>query len=193
MRRDHRTGAGAVGLAVALAMVAPACGSSDDGATATTTTAKPAASTPTTAPSNEPQTIRVTGSDYEFTGLPDTAPAGSTISLTSAGGGEPHELVAVRLPESETRSVGELAALSDAEMKNVIPGAPALVTIAMPGTTDTPGPVVGDGTLSEPGRYIILCTFPKGTTAEDVANAQGPLQGEHPHYEFGMVDEITIQ
>ena len=91
------------------------------------------------------------------------------------------------------RQVLRYVGVSDADMETVLAGEPALVTIAMPGTTDTPGPVVGDGTLSEPGRYIILCTFPKGTTPEDVAKAQGPLQGENPHYHLGMVDDITIQ
>ena len=193
MGGNRKTRVAAVGLAVSLAVVPAACGSSDDGVTATATTAKPAATTSTTAASTKPQTIKVTGSDYKFTGLPETAPAGSKISLTTDKSGEPHELVAVHVPESETRSAEEIGALSDADMETVLAGEPALVTIAMPGTTDTPGPVVGDGTLSEPGRYIILCTFPKGTTPEDVAKAQGPLQGEHPHYHLGMVDDITIQ
>lgn len=80
MGGNRKTRVAAVGLAVSLAVVPAACGSSDDGVTATATTAKPAATTSTTAASTKPQTIKVTGSDYKFTGLPETAPAGSKIS-----------------------------------------------------------------------------------------------------------------
>ena len=140
MGGNRKTRVAAVGLAVSLAVVPAACGSSDDGVTATATTAKPAATTSTTAASTKPQTIKVTGSDYKFTGLPETAPAGSKISLTTDKSGEPHELVAVHVPESETRSAEEIGALSDADMETVLAGEPALVTIAMPGTTDTQVP-----------------------------------------------------
>lgn len=60
----------------------------------------------------------------------------------------------------------------------------SLVTTAMPGTTDTPGVVFpdgGDGSITESGRYLYFCSFPQGTTPEDVENATGPLESRHRH------------
>ena len=171
---------------VSLALVSAACGSDDD-------TAGTADTTTTTAEAPEVTTVDVIARDYEFEGVPDTIAAGSTISLTTEEGGEPHEFVAVLIPESETRSVEELIALPEEELGALFAEEPPLVTIAFPGSTDQPGPVVGDGTLTEPGRYIYLCTFPQGTTVDDVANAQGPLEGDTPpHFTLGMVGELTV-
>lgn len=173
---------------LSVALIAAACGSDDDAASTTTTEG-----TTTTAPP-EVTTIDVTAKDYEFTGVPDTVAAGSTISLTTADGGEPHEFVAVLVPETETRTVDELMELPEAELEALFAGEPALVTIAFPGATDQPGPVVGDGTLTEPGRYLYLCTFPQGTTVDDVANAEGPLSGDTPpHFVLGMRGELTVK
>lgn len=126
-------------------------------------------------------------------GLTEVVAAGSTISLNTGDGGERHEFVVLLIPEDETRSVDGLLHLSDPELTQVLGATPALVTIALPGTTDTPGPVVGDGTLAEPGRYVFVCTFPEGTTVEGVQNSQGPLSGENPHYVLGMVGELTVE
>ncbi|MEX2293344.1 MAG: hypothetical protein WD691_06105 [Acidimicrobiales bacterium] len=168
---------------LSVALLAGACSSDDDSSSSETTT--------TTAP--EVTTIEVTAKNYEFVGVPDTVEAGSTISLTTEEGGEPHEFVAVLLPEDETRTADELTALSEEELGALFAAEPALVTIAMPGTTDQPGPVVGDGTLTEPGRYLYLCTFPQGTTPEDVANAEGPLEGDTPpHFVLGMRGELQV-
>ena len=173
----------AVACLAAIAATTAACYSDDDAADTTTTEAAP-----------EITTISVTAKNYEFEGVPDTIAAGSTISLTTAAGGEPHEFVAVLVPEDETRSVDELLALPEAELEALFAEEPPLVTIAMPGATDQPGPVVGDGTLTEPGRYIYLCTFPQGTTVDDVANAEGPLEGDTPpHFVLGMAGELTVE
>lgn len=180
--------------ALVLALAGSAC-SDDSGDTeaadeTVATTAAPAETTTTTA---GPTTVEVTAADYAFAGVPEAVAAGSTISLTTEAGGEPHEVVAVLLPDEETRPAGELAALPDAELGTLFAEEAALVTIALPGTTDTPGPVVGDGTLSEPGRYLLLCTFPQDTTVEDVESSTGPLQGDDPHYTLGMFAELSVE
>lgn len=140
-----------------------------------------------------PQTVEITAADYAFAGVPDSVAAGSTISLTTAPDGEPHEVVAVALPDTETRPAGELVALPDDEFGALFAEEAALVTIALPGTTDTPGPVVGDGTLDEPGRYLLLCTFPQGTSVADVEAATGPLEGDQRHYTLGMFTELLVE
>lgn len=189
-RRYGRT----MGIAVAVALLvgASACGDDDgDEAADTSATSTTAEATTTTLGVT---TVEVVARDYTFDGVPETVAAGSTISITTEDGGEPHEFVAARLPDGETRSVDELIALPEAEFGALFADEEGtLVTIALPGTTDTPGPVVGDGTLTLPGRYLYLCTFPQGTTVEDVQNATGPLQGEDPHYTLGMFGELTVE
>ena len=59
----------------------------------------------------EPDTYAVTAVDYGFEGLPDKAAVGSTLTMTNASSMEVHELVAIRLPDDETRSGSELMAL----------------------------------------------------------------------------------
>lgn len=177
-QRNHIIAAACV---LSVALLGAACSSDDDSSGTTTTTAP------------EVTTIDVTAKNYEFEGVPDTIAAGSTISLTTAEDGEPHELVAVLVPETETRSVDELMELPEAELESLFAEEPALVTIALPGATDQPGPVVGDGTLTEPGRYLYLCSFPQGTTVDDVTNAEGPLEGDAPpHFVLGMRGEVRV-
>ncbi|MFP3907004.1 MAG: hypothetical protein ACLFWR_08215 [Acidimicrobiales bacterium] len=78
---------------------------------------------------------------------------------------ELHELVAVLLPEDEDRSVDELVGLPPEEMGPALFAVePATVLMAAPGGEQIAA--VGDGTLSEPGRYAILCVIPTGVEPE---------------------------
>jgi hypothetical protein len=54
--------------------------------------------------------IEVTAVDFGFENLPERIPAGTTLTLVNESPVELHELVAVRLPEDETRTVEELLA-----------------------------------------------------------------------------------
>lgn len=178
---------------VALAMVAPACADDEKAADSD----KSAATTQTTTNAvtdADGATVAITAKNFEFVGVPPTIAAGSRISLTTEAGGEPHEFVLVKRPDGETRPLTELLELPESELETIFAGEPALVTIAMPGQTDTPGPVLGDARITEPGEYIYICTFPQGTTVDDVANATGPLQGDTPpHFVFGMAGELTVE
>lgn len=177
---------GAVLTALSLGLVG-ACGDDDDdpseGSESTTTTE-----------AADGDTIEVTASDYEFEGMPEVIAAGSKISLTTAEGGEPHEIVVVPKPAGEQRTVEELFELPPAELEALFAGEPTAVILALPGATDTPGAVVGDGTIAEPGNYIYLCSFPQGTTSEDVTSATGPLEGDGtPHFILGMRGEFKAE
>lgn len=197
-----------------LAVGLSACGDDDtDAATADeTTTTAPAEQTPTTAtpaaqPTSDPaagtndeandvETIEVTAVDYAFEGLPEMIEAGTRISLTNEGK-EPHELVAMRIPDEETRSVEELLALPQEELFAVFGGEPepATVILAAPGETDMPGAVVGDGTITEPGRYAILCFIPVGSDPSILdPEAEGPPEGDAPpHAVHGMWAELIVE
>lgn len=192
----HRT-LGLLAAALLLAGGVSACSDDTDAAGAGTTTeaGQPSGAMPVDAdPSSE--VIEVTAVDYGFQGLPDVIGAGSTLTVTNAGN-EPHELVAMRIPDDETRSVEELLALPQDELFAAFGGEPqpATVILVAPGETDLPGPVVGDGTLTEPGRYAILCFIPVGSDPSVLdPEADGPPQSDQPpHAAHGMWAEVTVQ
>jgi hypothetical protein len=70
---------------------------------------------------------------------------------------------------------------------------PATVILTAPGETDTVL-AVGDGTISEPGRYAVVCLIPVGADPDEVLNSQGPLEGDAPpHVVQGMFTEVTVE
>ena len=188
-------------LATAAVLFAPACGSDDD-ETTTATTEAPATSAPTTdapaEPADDDHTLHVTAVDFAFEDLPSEIPAGTRITLGNDAPSEMHELVAIRLPDEETRSATELMALPEAELGALMGGAePATVLLAEPGGEQIPA--VGDGTLTEPGRYLILCAIPTGVdpavylqAAAESAGGPPEVEGGPPHFVNGMFAEVTV-
>lgn len=144
---------------------------------------------------DEPATYVVDAVDFAFEDLPDTIVAGSRIELTNSAPSEMHELVALRLPDDETRSIDEIMA-GDPSTAFTTP--PALVILTPPGGEQINA--VGDGTLTEPGRYAIICMIPTGVDPEvfldAAANAgDGPPvipDAGPPHAAHGMFAEVTV-
>ena len=134
--------------------------------------------------------------DFTFGGLPDQVPAGTRLAVTSASETELHELVAIRLADGDTRPADAIIEAGLAEV--LAAGPPTAVLLAAPGGEQIPA--VGDGTLTEPGRYLILCAIPTGADpAEYLAAAQanpdaGPPQvaGGEPHFAHGMFDDLVV-
>jgi hypothetical protein len=143
-----------------------------------------------------PRTYVVDAVDFGFEALPETIVAGSTIELTNSSPGELHELVAVRIPDDDTRSVHEILAGDPSELLSS--GPPALVIVTPPGGEQFIP--VGDGTLTEPGRYAVLCMIPTGvdpaTFLEAAAESgEGPPEipgAGAPHIVHGMHAELTV-
>ena len=75
------------GLTLTLGLAA--CGDDEEGTSATTTAAGP-------------PVLEVQASDFHFGGLPEEIAAGTRLELVNTSASELHELVAVKLPESET-------------------------------------------------------------------------------------------
>lgn len=177
------------GLAFTL-LLATACGDDDT----------PAA-TSTPPPTNTPEaagTIEVTAVDYAFEGLPARVPAGTTFTLTNSSDTEVHEIVAIRIADGETRPILELLELSDEEIGNSVAEMPATVIVAMPGEEGTA--VLGDGSISEAGRYAFLCFIPTGADPQayqDAIDSQsdGPpeVDGGPPHAFQGMIAEVIVE
>ncbi|MDP8936466.1 MAG: hypothetical protein M3O23_01815 [Actinomycetota bacterium] len=186
----------AAGLALTLGLAA--CGDSED--QGTTPTTAPAQETSTTKASGNGaagETVEVTAVDYSFQGIPDTVKAGTKFRLKNESERELHEVVAVRLADDEARSAEELVA-EPSNLESLFTGKPDAVLIAAPGS-DMPGAVVGDGTFTEPGRYLVLCAIPTGADPQEYLNAaegaDGPpdVAGGPPHFTQGMFAEFTVE
>lgn len=178
------------------ALLAASCGEDDgDDAAVTTTT------TTTEARAEEAggETVDITAVNYAFQGVPATMPAGSTITLVNDSEDEVHEVVAFRINDDADISVEDMLALPEEELgQYVTPGPPAMVLVAPPGGDGFPA--VGDGTLTEPGRYALACFIPTGADPQEYLDAaqeggEGPpqVEGGPPHFTQGMFAELTVE
>ena len=155
---------------------------------------------PTTAAAPEPGVVTITATDYTFQNVPPSIPMGSRLVIENLSAAELHEIVAFRLPDAETRPVGELMMLPQQELTAALGGAPRAVLLQAPGSGDTIN-AVGDGTLGEPGRYVILCGIPIGADPGEyltaaAASPGGPPQGVAggpPHLVAGMFAEFVVE
>lgn len=207
MTTPRTRGAGRLAVAALFAagLLLVACGDDDDGAdTTTTTTGTPSTDAPTDTAdddtSGDEDVVEVELVDYAFEGLPDSVPAGTRLTITNTSENEVHELVAVRLPDDEERSLEELLALPDEEADALLgSGPPAAVLVAPPGGEQVDA--VGDGTLTEPGRYLLLCAIPTGVdpdeyfaAAEEAGEGPPEIPGAGPpHFVQGMVGELIVE
>ena len=195
---------GAAAVTGLLGLTGAACGD-DDEDDATAPPAGNDADTSTTAggadaDGDDGRTITVSAVDYGFEGLPASVPAGTTLALVNESATEAHELVAFRVPDDEARSLDELLALPPEEQANLFGTTPpAAVLMAAPGEAATA--MVGDGTLTEPGRYVVVCSIPMGAHPDDViaaaeASNGGPpddIPGGPPHHTQGMAAELSVE
>ncbi len=181
-RRVRATWRAALPLALALALLS---GCSDD---------EPVPEDDT---ETAPEVVEVEMIDFGYLDLPTSVPAGTQLSVTNSSEAELHELVAFRLPDEEERSTQDLLELPPEELMPTL-GAPETVLLAAPG-----GPqiaAVGDGTLTEPGRYAIVCFIPTGVEPAvyleaAAASDEGPPQvdGGPPHFAQGMYRELVVE
>ena len=186
MRTPYRLAAGA--LVALLAVGVSACGDDDDDASDETTSTEAAA----------PDSVEITAVDFAFEDVPDSVEAGTKLTLTNASTAELHELVAFKLPDGETRSSEEIAALPEEELGALFAGEPATVLLAAPGGEQIDA--VGDGTMTEPGNYVLFCAIPQGVDPDAYLNAppsDGPPEVEGadgpPHFTLGMHADLTVE
>lgn len=190
----------AVAVAASLALVA--CGDDADeqasGEQPVTATTAPADSGDR-GDTGDAAVVEVTAVDFAFEGLPDTVPVGTRLALANDAPAELHELVAFLLPEDETRSAHELMSLPEAELGPLLNAAPpATVLMAAPGGEQINA--VGDGTLTQPGRYLIMCAIPSGVAPDaylkavaEAGGAKPDVEGGPPHFVHGMVTELVVE
>ncbi len=133
--------------------------------------------------------------DHAYLDVPERIRAGSNLTLTNESSVEAHEIVAIRLADDETRSAEELVRLPPDQLGGLMPGVRTVVLAA----PDAEGiAVVGDGSLAEPGRYLLVCLIPTGADPdeylEQAATSDGPpdVDGGPPHIAQGMFGELTV-
>ena len=189
-RRRQATLLMLVPLILAAALALPACGSDSDGGDAKGSV--PKTTTTTEAPKAD-DVIEVHAVDYAFNDLPEKVAVGTRLTLVNDAAEEPHELVAVKLPDDEKRSVEELLALPEEEMGALMGGGPpAMVLLAAPGKPEIKA--VGDGVLKEKGRYLVLCSIPEGSDPSILESDAPPEDnGKPPHFAHGMHAELTVE
>lgn len=136
--------------------------------------------------------------DYAFEQLPESVPAGTRLTVVNDSEAELHELIAFPLPGEEERSVDELAALPMEVLEGLFTGPPTTVLLAPPGGEQIDA--VGDGTLAEAGRYVLMCFIPTGVDPEEYLNAPETEEGPPdipgagpPHFTQGMYAELVVE
>lgn len=137
--------------------------------------------------------------DYRFEDLPKSVRAGTRLQLSNGSPAEVHEMVVVRLPAGERRSPDELMKLPESELRALIGGEPAAVIFRPPGPSEQIN-AVGDGRLTQNGRYLVFCAIPLGAdpaaylqAAQNAAGGPPQVAGGPPHFTQGMYGEIVVK
>lgn len=142
--------------------------------------------------------VTVDGFDYGFANLPESVPAGTRLSLRNTATAELHEIAVFRLPDEVTEPLEELLQLPPDELGPIL-GEPRAVLLQVPGSDEVIA-AVGDGVLTEPGRYAVMCFIPYGADpfeylAKAAESEGGPPQGVAggaPHFTYGMYAELEV-
>ncbi len=140
--------------------------------------------------------LEVTMADFHYgDALPASVPAGTRIVVSNDSPTELHEFVAVRLADDDDRTPEEIV---DGDLGAVFATPPATV-ILVPPDDGEPIIAVGDGTLQEPGRYLIVCAIPTGVdpdvylqAAAEAGGGPPQVEGGPPHFVHGMFAELEV-
>lgn len=177
-RAAARRSAGAALLAALALSLLAACGDDADGASGAT------------------DELEITMHDFHYgDALPASVPAGTKIVASNDSATELHEFVAVRLADDDERPIGEIV---QGDLGAVFATPPSAVILVPPGGDAEAIVAVGDGTLQEPGRYLVICAIPTGADPAEylaaAATSEGPPQvdGGPPHFTEGMFAELTV-
>ena len=189
-----RLGAVILTAAITCSVAFSGCGSDDD----TSRSESPAPTSSDPVHHDDPTVVTIEGVDYAFNDVPSSVTAGTRLAFRNAAPAELHELVAFRLSDGDDIALGDLAQLPAEELGPRL-GAPVTVLLQPPGT-DQQIVAVGDGTLEEPGRYVLMCFIPTGADPQEYLAAAAASDGEAPtgvaggppHFVNGMYAELQV-
>ena len=146
-------------------------------------------------------TIEVTGLDYSYSGIPDVAASGAELTFTNGSDAEVHEMILVKVIDVETRTIEELLELPEEESESLVEFQGVLV--ALPGEDGSDPDGEGSSiTVTEAGRYALVCFIPQGADPAILAEAMesgdaagGPpdMGDGTPHALLGMVAEFQVE
>jgi hypothetical protein len=122
--------------------------------------------------------VSVTASDYQFTGIPATLPAGvTTFKMTNTAAQEDHMIAMVKLkPAAQGQDITKLLSLPEKQQGKYFEQAGGTFAQASPGQ-------VGYAPIKlTPGTYAYACFFPMG----------GKKNGQ-PHFMLGMDGTVIVQ
>ena len=122
--------------------------------------------------------VSVTASDYTFTGIPATLPAGvTTFKMTNAAAQEDHMMVMFKMkPAAQGQDLTKLLSLPEKQQGKYFEETGATFTQASPGE-------IGYAPIDlTPGTYAYACFFPMG----------GKKNGT-PHFMLGMEGTVVVQ
>ena len=144
--------------------------------------------------------VEVRGTDYSFGDVPDEVEAGTRLSFTNTSEREVHKMIVLRVDDDEPRTLEELMSIPGSEAKQVTSFTG--IRLALPGEAgiDPENPSAeAELTLSDPGRYLLLCFIPEGADPQAYRDALespnvGPpdVEGGSPHAVLGMADELIV-
>ena len=183
--RADRTRRGAVTASLLIGLLAAACGGNADADDAGTAAGA---------------SVEVRGVDYAFDDVPAEVERGTSLTFTNASDVEVHEMLVLRVDDGETRPLQELLELPDDEAQQVTEYVGMRVALPGEGGLDPENPGASGGvTLTEPGRYLLLCFIPEGADVQAYRDAlegksDGPpqVEGGPPHAAMGMASEVTV-
>lgn len=124
--------------------------------------------------------VDVAAVDYAFEGVPETLSAGTVTFAFSNEGEEMHEMLLLRFKDPKT-TVEDLMKLSQKQAQSKVDFLGA--SFGPPGASDI------ESREMTPGKYVMVCFVPVGSTSEKAARkADGP-----PHVAKGMSAEFTVE
>ena len=121
----------------------------------------------------------VTATDYRFSGLPPSVPAGGFRFRLENEGNENHEIAVLARAKGVDQSWDELLRLPFDELSG-------LTRIVAVDDADPGRQAYASGVL-EPGEYLVACFVPQGTPSGAAERGRGA-----PHHQLGMRQLLTV-
>ena len=122
--------------------------------------------------------VDVAGSEYQFSGVPDSVPAGQVAFNFTNDGEELHEMILARINDPDN-TVEDILDMPEDEQEGAVTTVEFL--FALPGESDA------QAVDLQAGEYAIVCFSPVGTTGPET-QGDGP-----PHVAKGMYDQFTVE